>query len=189
MFSGWGVRTLSEKEKAYNPVGYHLGTVWPHDNALIAAGVRSCGFPDAFRRIFTGILEAAMYFPQHRLPELFTGFPREDFGAPVRYPVACHPQAWSAAALPFLLTTALGLEPEAFEHRLRIVSPVLPGFIGSMDVRRLRVGSARVDLRFERSGEDISVRTTKVEGRLDVVVETGKSPVHGRKKEAAGRTG
>ncbi|TIO72646.1 MAG: amylo-alpha-1,6-glucosidase, partial [Mesorhizobium sp.] len=96
MFNGWGVRTLSSAERRYNPVGYHLGTVWPHDNALLAAGCRRYGEDGAALRIFTAIVEAAMHFRHHRLPEAMAGFQRNDFQVPVHYPVACHPQAWAA---------------------------------------------------------------------------------------------
>lgn len=170
MFSGWGVRTLSEKERRYNPVGYHLGTVWPHDNSIIAAGFRKYGFDDAARRIFAGILEAAMHFEHYRLPEVFSGFRRGEFGVPVRYPVACHPQAWAAGAIPYLVETALGLVPEAFERRLRIVRPTLPEDIERIEVRRLKVGRAQTDLNFRRADDGtIVVEVLNVEGPLDVI--------------------
>ncbi len=171
MFNGWGIRTLSERERRYNPIGYHLGTAWPHDNSLIATGFRRYGFDDAARRVFVAIVEAAMRFEDYRLPELFAGFPRKDYGVPVRYPVACRPQAWAAGSVPYMIEALLGLTPEAFDHRLRIIRPILPDFVDKIDVRRLRVGNARVDLRFERTHEGISVQVLSVDGKLDVVVE------------------
>ncbi|HZR46949.1 MAG TPA: glycogen debranching N-terminal domain-containing protein, partial [Candidatus Manganitrophaceae bacterium] len=172
MFSGWGIRTLSEEAHRYNPIGYHLGTVWPHDNALIAAGFRHYGYDRAALRLFTGITEAAMHFGAYRLPELFSGFSRRDFEVPVHYPVACHPQAWAAGSVPYLVETSLGLVPEAFEGRLRIVRPVLPDFVDHLEVRRLRVGTARVDLKFDRSADRrIQTAVMNVEGRLDVRIE------------------
>jgi len=172
MFNGWGIRTLSDKERRYNPIGYHLGTVWPHDNAMIAAGFKRYGFDRAALRVFVGIVEAAMYFGDYRLPELFAGFRRDEYGAPVRYPVACHPQAWAAGAVPYLIETLLGLVPEAFRHRLRIVRPVLPDLIYYTEVHGLRVGGARADLRLERtSGGDIDAKVLKVDGRLEVTIE------------------
>ncbi|MCL4486633.1 MAG: amylo-alpha-1,6-glucosidase [Chloroflexi bacterium] len=172
MFSGWGIRTLSENEKRYNPIGYHLGTVWPHDNSLIAAGFRRYGFDDEATRVFQGMAEGALEFSYYRLPELFSGASREDYGVPVRYPVACHPQAWSAGAMPFLMETLLGLVPEAFDHRLRIVRPILPHAIDHLEIRRLAVGKAHVDLRVERTSDgSIAVNVLKVDGPLDVVVE------------------
>jgi glycogen debranching enzyme len=172
MFSGWGVRTLATGAARYNPIGYHLGTVWPHDNSLIAAGFRRYGADEAACRIFTGIVEAAMYFESYRLPELFAGFPRGPHSVPVRYPVACHPQAWAAGSVPLLLATLLGLEPDAFARRLRIVWPMLPDFIDRLHVRGLRVGAARADLAFTRADGRLAV-DVQVDGDLDVVVEPG----------------
>ena len=171
MFNDWGIRTLSTAASRYNPLGYHLGTVWPHDNSLIAAGFKRYGFDDAVLRILSGMMEAAVHFDDHRLPELFGGFCKHDYGVPVSYPVACQPQAWSAGAVPYLLTTALGLTPEAFDGRLRIVRPVLPANVNHLEIRHLRVGTARVDLVFERKGEGIGARVLDREGKLEVVVE------------------
>jgi glycogen debranching enzyme len=171
MYNGWGIRTLSSHERRYNPIGYHLGTVWPHDNAIIAAGLRRYGFDNAFRRVFAGIVDASDYFENQRLPELFTGFDRAEYGVPVHYPVACHPQAWAAGAIPYLLATALGLVPEAFDRRLRVVRPLLPKWTNWIEVRRLRVGPARVDLRFEQAGDQVALEVLAVDGELDVVAE------------------
>ncbi len=172
MFSGWGIRTLAASERAYNPLGYHLGTVWPHDNAIIATGFRRYGFDHEANRVFAGMMEAAMDFVGYRLPEVFAGFGRKDYGVPVRYPIACHPQAWAAGAVPYMLHTALGLVPEAFDRRLRVVRPVLPDNIGRLELRRLRVGDARCDLRFDRGdGGALRVEVLGTEGDLDVIVD------------------
>ena len=174
MFSGWGVRTLSANARAYNPVGYHLGTVWPHDNGIIAAGLSRYGFADAARRIMDGIVAAAAEFGHRRLPELWTGFSRREYSTPIRYPVACHPQAWAAGSLPFQLRHLLGLEPDAGERRLRVVRPVLPGLAGWLELHDVAVGEARVDLRFESqpspAGAHPRVEVLRVRGDLDVVV-------------------
>jgi glycogen debranching enzyme len=174
MFSGWGIRTLSSKELRYNPIGYHLGTVWPHDNSLIAAGFRRYGFDAEACRVFTAIVEAAQHFEHYRLPEVFAGFDRESYGVPVRYPVACHPQAWAAGTVPYLTQAALGLMPEAFEHRLQIRHPVLPQFVHWLELHRLSVGSAQADLRFERAANG-TIHTTvlNVRGDLHIAVEEG----------------
>ncbi len=175
MFNGWGIRTLSLNEVRYNPLGYHLGTVWPHDNSLIAAGFRRYGFDEAFGSVAHGIIQAAMHFDDFRLAELFAGFAQSDYSTPVRYPVACHPQAWAAGAVPFLIETGLGLEPDAFEHRLRIVRPLLPSFVDRLEVKRLQVGKARVDLSFERQGDGtVRCQVLHVDGQLDVQVENPK---------------
>jgi glycogen debranching enzyme len=172
MWTGWGIRTLSEEARRFNPVAYHRGTVWPHDNALIAAGFRRYGFDDAACQVFEGIVEASTHFPLHRLPELFAGFRRSEYGIPVRYPVACHPQAWAASSVPFMLEKLLGLAPEAFETRLRVVRPILPPSTRVVTLRGLRVGCARVDLAFTRQPDGhADVEVLKQEGEIDVEVE------------------
>ena len=172
MFSGWGIRTLLSNEPRYNPIGYHLGTVWPHDNSLIAAGFRRYGFDAEACRVFTAIVEAAQHFEHYRLPEVFAGFERESYGVPVRYPVACHPQAWAAGAVPYLIQAVLGLAPEGFENRLRIRHPVLPEFVRWLELHRLKVGHGHADLRFERAENGtVRVIVLNIDRDLDVVVE------------------
>jgi len=172
MFSGWGIRTLSEREQAYNPLGYHIGSVWPHDNSLIAMGFRRYGYDQAACRVFDGLLEAAMHFKSYRLPELFAGFSRSEYEVPVPYAAANPPQAWAAGAVPYLLEAVLGLVPEAFERRLRIVRPTLPGTVDELHIQGMKVGQARVDLQYERTRDGtVGVRVLKVDGALDVVVE------------------
>ena len=174
MFSGWGIRTLAEGEAGYNPVGYHLGTVWPHDTAMTACGLREYGFDAVFDRVFAALLEAASTADAYRLPELFAGFSRtEQLETPVPYPVACRPQAWAAGAIPSLLTCGLGLEPDAAERRLRIRRPSLPPWLGRVDVRGLRIGGAQVDLRFERAGagDHVALTEARVTGDVEVVLD------------------
>lgn len=172
MYNGWGIRTLSQNEKRYNPVGYHLGTVWPHDNSIIAVGFRRYGHDAEAHRILSGLVEAAMHFADYRLPELFAGFARDEYDYPVRFPVACHPQAWAAGSVPYLLEAMLGLSPDAFEKRLSVVRPLLPHFVNHMELRDLAVGDARVSLRFERTPENTTAVTViDSEGELEVVVE------------------
>jgi len=171
MFCGWGVRTLSAEERAYNPLDYQVGSVWPHDNALIALGLRRSGFPQAMERIFTGIFEAATHFNEFRLPEVFDGFSQQRYARPVRYPVACRPQAWAAGALPLLLQTALGLEPDALGGVLRIRQPRLPDWLPTITCRGLRVGSATVDVQYRREGETTLAAVLDRQGDLDVLVE------------------
>ena len=171
MFSGWGVRSLSADETAYNPLDYQVGSIWPHDNALIALGLRRYGLTEQMERIFTGIFQAATHFPMYRLPEVFDGFGSHRFDRPVHYPVACSPQAWAAGSLPLLLTTALGLEPDAINHQLRIHCPRLPQWLADVTARGLRIGDATVDLRYQRSGDTTLVAVLKREGDLGVTVE------------------
>jgi glycogen debranching enzyme len=171
LFAGWGIRTLSSEARAYNPIGYHLGTVWPHDNGLIAEGFRRYGLDDEADRLFAGLVEAATDFPDQRLPECFAGFGRDAFASPVRYPVACHPQAWAAGAVPHLLTACLGLLPNGFEGRLRVVRPRLPRFVDALEVRGLRVGSGSVDLAFQRDGGVTRATARNTSGGLEVAIE------------------
>ncbi len=173
MYNGWGIRTLSSQAGSYNPIGYHLGTVWPFDTALIAAGFRRYGFDQQALLLFNSLLDAAMLFQNYRLPELFAGFKRAEYQVPVNYPVACHPQAWSAGSIPYLLTTLLGLAPDGFAHRLFIVRPHLPTLIGPVKVHNLVVGDASADLLFMPSDQgQVSVDVQKVTGKLDIHVVT-----------------
>jgi glycogen debranching enzyme len=172
--SGWGVRTLGAEEVAFNPVGYHTGSVWPHDTALIAAGLRRYGFDADFLRLCEGLLDAAAAFHEYRLPELFAGFSREDYEPPVPYPVACRPQAWAAGSIPYVLISSLGLTADGLNRTLRIRRPLLPRQFDALWLRGLRIADATVDLRFERvhAGEPAAAVTdTHVDGPLEVVVE------------------
>ena len=143
LFCGWGVRTLSAKERAYNPLSYHLDSVWPHDNSLIAAGLRRYGFDEAALRVYNGLSQAAIHFKAYQLPELFCGFDQRDYHIPVPYPVADHPQAWASGSMPYFVSTLLGLMPEAFDRRLRIVRPILPESVHTLEMHRLRVVELR----------------------------------------------
>jgi glycogen debranching enzyme len=179
MFSGWGIRTLAEGEAGYNPVGYHLGTVWPHDTAMIAFGLRKYGFDDDFARIFEALLETASNSEAYRLPELFAGFSRTEFETPVPYPVACQPQAWAAGSIPYLVTGGLGLVPDALRRRLRVRRPSLPRWLNRVEVSGLRVADARVDLLFERAGagEQVALVDARIDGDVEVVLEISGSRV------------
>lgn len=171
MFSGWGIRTLSSGERRYNPIGYHDGTVWPHDNAIAVAGFRRYGYREHVARVMAGIVDAAVHFEHDRLPEVFAGFTRQEFSIPVHYPVACHPQAWAAGAVPFMVESALGLQPDAFNHRLQVSQPVLPESVNELTLKRLRVGDARVDLAFRRDSHgEVAVEALHTDGQLDLVI-------------------
>jgi glycogen debranching enzyme len=172
MFSGWGIRTLASSESGYNPVGYHLGTVWPHDTAMIAMGLRKFGFDEDFTTVFQATLETAAASAAYRLPELFAGFSRTEFETPVPYPVACQPQAWAAGSIPYLMLGGLGLVPDGLRGRLRVRRPSLPGWLNHVRVRNLRIAGASVDLAFERTGSGaIALADVRVRGDVDVVLE------------------
>lgn len=171
MFTNWGIRTLSENEQRYNPLGYHIGTVWPHDNSIIAMGLSRYKFYDRLSELFTGMYEAASVFPLYRLPELFSGFKRGKYNMPVKYPVACSPMAWSAGTIPYMLIACLGPVPDALNKRLTLVKPHLPPWLGKVNITDLMVGDASVCMEFRREGSDTLVDVTKKRGELDVFIE------------------
>ncbi|MGJ4929452.1 glycogen debranching N-terminal domain-containing protein [Bradyrhizobium sp. HKCCYLS2038] len=167
-FSGWGIRTVAHGEARYNPMSYHDGSIWPHDNALIALGLSRYGLKHAVEHVFRGLFEAASYMDLRRLPELFCGFRREKHRGPTLYPVACAPQAW-ASATPFtLLEAALGLEFDADSGQIRLRNPRLPAFLDWVVLHDLRLGGAAIDLRIRRHGEDVSMEVLRRRGQIQV---------------------
>ena len=150
MFSGWGIRTLADCEARYNPMSYHNGSVWPHDNALIAAGLARYGLKQEALNILNALADATAFFELHRLPELFCGFSRRASESPTLYPVACAPQSWSAAAVFLLFQSCLGLSVNAADQEIRIDHPVLPESLNEVRLLGLRVGDAVTDLLFRR---------------------------------------
>jgi glycogen debranching enzyme len=169
-FSGWGIRTVDAAEARYNPMAYHNGSVWPHDNALIALGFGTYGFTKEVLAVFQGMFDAAMYFELHRMPELFCGFPREAGEGPVLYPVACAPQSWAAGSVFLLLQSALGLKIDGVSGRISFVRPALPVFLNDLEISSLRVGPATVDLHLTRHGEDANVKVLRRVGEVEILV-------------------
>ncbi|HEU4355119.1 MAG TPA: amylo-alpha-1,6-glucosidase [Actinomycetota bacterium] len=171
MFSGWGVRTMSKSAIAYNPMSYHNGSVWPHDNALIAAGFKRYGFVRSTNRVATALFDAAIQADYMRLPELFCGFTRRTPNRPVSYPIACSPQAWAAGS-PFLMLQAmLGISARAHVNLLTVNKPHLPTWLNTVEVRNLVVGGSRISLLFRREGEITSFSVLSREGDVRVVME------------------
>jgi glycogen debranching enzyme len=169
-FSGWGIRTVARGEARYNPMSYHDGSIWPHDNALIALGFARYGLKHSVAHLFKGLFDAASYMDLRRLPELFCGFRRERRRGPVLYPVACAPQAW-ASATPFsLLEAALGLEFDAARGEIRLRDPHLPEFLNEVLLRDLRLGSSSVDLRVRRHGDEVSLEVVRTRGHIQVSI-------------------
>jgi glycogen debranching enzyme len=156
-FSGWGIRTLDMAEVRYNPMSYHNGSVWPHDNAIIAAGFARYGLDEGVNRIVAGLFDASLYFDLQRLPELFCGFTRREGEGPTRYPVACSPQAWAAGSVFLLLQTCLGLSIQANQSTVCFTAPSLPDFVNQVHIKNLRVGSGAVDLVMDRAFRGIGV--------------------------------
>ena len=169
-FSGWGVRTVAASESRYNPMGYHTGAVWPHDNALIARGLSRYGLGDQALQIWTGLFEAGMYFDLHRMPELFCGFAHEPGEGPVLYPVACAPQAWSAASVFLLLQACLGLEINGPEGQIYFTRPYLPASLGELRIHNLQAAGATVDLLLVRHDHDVGVTVLRREGGVQILV-------------------
>jgi glycogen debranching enzyme len=158
LFSGWGIRTLSDAEQTYNPMSYHRGSVWPHDNSLIAFGMARYGYQQEASAILSALFDASRHFREYRLPELFCGNQRHQRDEPVQYPVSCSPQAWASGTPILILTALLGLKPDASGGELRIVNPWLPEFLTFLEIRDLRVGKSRLDLDFLRQGDRTSCR-------------------------------
>ncbi len=150
MFTGWGIRTLSSNNPGYNPTGYHVGSVWPHDTALVAAGLARYGHHEEAHRIMLGLMDAGAV-SGGRLPELMAGFDRDEFGAPMAYPASCSPQAWAAAAPLLLMRWLLRFDPWVDQGRLW-VDPLLPAEIGRLSISGIRIGEARIDVQTEGDG-------------------------------------
>lgn len=170
MFNGWGVRTLSGNEKAYNPFDYQVGSVWPHDNSIIAAGLKNYGFGEDAARIMTGLFHTAGFLPDYRLPEVFSGISRNHEPYPVKYPVACRPQAWAAGSVPFALSTLLGLEPDLPNNTLRVIKPVLPEWLPTLRIYHLALGSQTASLEFIRTESGTEARLLEREGDMKIEV-------------------
>jgi glycogen debranching enzyme len=168
-FSGWGIRTVAASEARYNPMSYHNGSIWPHDNALIAYGLGRYRLPEAASRVLTGMFDASLFVDLHRMPELFCGFPRRAGQGPTLYPVACAPQAWSAATVFMLLQACLGMRIEATLRRIFFSHPLLPESLQEVELFGLRVGDASIDLRLERHDHDVGVNVLRRDGDVEVV--------------------
>jgi glycogen debranching enzyme len=176
MWSGWGIRTLSEKCPAFNPFSYQNGSIWPHDNGIIAMGCKRYGLPEEAARIARGISEAASYFVFHRLPELYAGTTREAGAFPVQYLGANVPQAWAAGSVFHLLQAILGLDADAHNNTL-FIDPVLPGWLPDITLHNLRVGTGTVTLRFWRENNDTRYDVLSSSNGLNVVHSSEKEKV------------
>ena len=165
-FSGWGIRTIAATEARYNPMSYHNGSVWPHDNALIALGLARHGFRGAAAAIFHGLFDASTHTDLKRLPELFCGFARLRSHGPTFYPVACAPQAWAAAAIPSLVQACLGLGFDPAGEHVVFDRPVLPGFLEDLTLRRLTLRASALDVRLDRAHAEVAVHVLSRRGDI-----------------------
>jgi glycogen debranching enzyme len=169
-FSGWGVRTLADGEVRYNPMSYHNGSVWPHDNALIAYGFARYGFKPEVLQVLQAMFDASTFVDLHRLPELFCGFSRRPGEGPTLYPVACAPQAWAAAAVFMCLQACLGLEVKAIQRQLCFNYPLLPEALPDVRIHNLRVGEASVDLQLVRHKNNVGINVLRREGQVEILM-------------------
>ena len=157
-------------ERCYNPMSYHNGSVWPHDNALIAMGFSRYGLREATARVLQALFDASLSMDLTRMPELFCGFARRPAEGPTRYPLACAPQAWASASAFLLLQACLGLSIDADARRVSCLKPVLPVSIDELRVRNLTVGAGTIDLDFRRIGDDVSMAIARREGGIETIV-------------------
>lgn len=169
-FSGWGIRTLAAIQPRFNPMSYHNGSIWPHDNAIIAMGLARYGFKGQAQQILSGLFDTSIMMDLHRLPELFCGFDRLPGQGPTRYPVACSPQAWASGTVFYLLQACLGLTFSEEKPQLRFHHPRLPGYLQRLEITNLRFGSATIDLTLRRHLHDVGVNVLHKEGDIEVAV-------------------
>jgi glycogen debranching enzyme len=169
LYSGWGIRTMGKNEKKYNPMSYHCGSIWPHDNAIIAWGLRKLGQYDKIVSLTNDIFQAATYFPYCQLPELFCGFTRRGLEGPVKYPTACDPQAWSVSSTFMFLQSLLGIYCR--EGNLYISRPVLPEWLNHVVISNLRVGGGKADIEFTRRSGKTYCSVIERQGKIRIVIE------------------
>ena len=169
--SGWGIRTLSSKEVRYNPASYHNGSIWPHDNSMIVAGLAAYGFTHHAAEIFSDFLDVSMFVDLHRLPELFCGLKRRAGESPTLYPVACSPQAWSAGAVFLFLQSCLGLTVDGIHQHITLHRPYLPESVSQVWIKNLEVGESAIDLFLERSGDTVRVHMLGRQSNVRVTIQ------------------
>ncbi|TWF47848.1 amylo-alpha-1,6-glucosidase [Neorhizobium alkalisoli] len=167
-FSGWGIRTIAQGEARYNPMSYHNGSIWPHDNAAIAIGFAQYDLKEEAARVFEGLFDAAKGQEMRRLPELFCGFIRKPGRGPTPYPVACSPQAWAASATFGILGACLGLEQAHSENEIRFRKPTMPRFLDEIVLRNVQIGSSSADFRMHRYGNDVATNVLDRRGDAQI---------------------
>jgi glycogen debranching enzyme len=170
-FSGWGIRTVASGAARYNPMSYHNGSVWPHDNAIVAAGLARYGFTGEASRVLGAMFDLSQVVDLHRLPELICGFHRRSGNSPTLYPVACAPQAWAAGAVYLLVQACLGLRVDAAGPRVSFTHAVLPEELEWLRINNLTVGAASIDLLLTRHTYDVGVTVLRREGEMAIVTE------------------
>ncbi|HIA51965.1 MAG TPA: hypothetical protein EYN91_07775 [Candidatus Melainabacteria bacterium] len=175
LFNGWGIRTLSSHEFSYNPVSYHNGSVWPHDNAMIAFGLAANNHKEDAGRVFSGLIDAGVAFGDNRLPELFCGFERAAGAPPVSYPVSCVPQAWASGCLFQMLEACSGIDVEGAQGQLNVKRPYLPSFIHQINVKSLPTGRGKADFGLKKTANGFSTTGFRTEGGVNFHMDSGVS--------------
>jgi glycogen debranching enzyme len=168
--AGYGIRTLASRQRAYDPIGYHTGSIWPHDNALIAHGMKRYGFDREARGVLDQLALAGAFFPLARFPELFCGFSADDVPLPVQYPVACRPQAWSSGAPLLMVRSYAGLSADAPNNRLYIDRPRLPEWLERVEINGMRIGGDRLDLVFTNNQGVTATEVPRKHGDIEVLI-------------------
>jgi glycogen debranching enzyme len=171
LLTDWGIRTLSSSTVAFNPMSYHNGSIWPHDNAIIAEGFRKLGRVADVHKIMKSLFDMAQHEPDFRLPELVCGFDRDGADTPINYPVSCSPQAWAAGSMFQIVKACINLQPDAYNNRVRIVEPSLPDWLENLTIRGLRVGNASFDLSLAARSGTTFCQLLRKSGNLRVIVE------------------
>jgi len=171
IFTQWGIRTLASTEVQYNPMSYHNGSIWPHDNSLIASGLARYGFNKTVMKILTALFDASIFMELHRLPELYCGFVKREGSGPTLYPVACSPQAWAVGSVFLLLKSCLGLSINGIENQICFNKPVLPSFLKQIEIKNLRVGNNKVSLEIRRYANDVGINILKKVKPVSVIIQ------------------
>ena len=168
--SGWGIRTVASRQRAYDPIGYHTGSIWPHDNGLIAHGMKRYGFDREARQVLDQLALAGAFFPLARFPEVFCGFSADDVPLPVQYPVACRPQAWASGAPLLMMRSYAGLSADAPNNRLYIDRPRLPDWLDRVEIQGMRIGRDRLDLVFTNNKGVTATEVPRKHGDIEVLI-------------------
>ncbi|MFA6989436.1 MAG: glycogen debranching N-terminal domain-containing protein [Candidatus Gastranaerophilaceae bacterium] len=173
MFSGWGIRTLSKYDKLYNPMSYHNGSIWPHDNSIIALGLSKIGRTDLVNRIISALFEASRLIEYKRLPELFCGFSRiyKRLDPPVKYPLSCSPQGWAAASIYLSLQAILCIFPDAQKNELLINNAIIPNWISYLKIDNLRIGNSAIDAEFRKTSNGFVLDVLEKRGNIDIIIK------------------
>jgi len=168
MFNGWGIRTMGGNEMGYNPMSYHNGSVWPHDNSMIINGLIRYNYHREAIKVINGLIKASQYFKYNRLPELFCGFSHKEMKEPIEYPVACSPQAWACGSIYLIIQSLLGINLDVANNKIYL-KPILPDEINKVEVKNLKIGDNRADFILMKEGNCIKLGKVKVEGNVELI--------------------